>query len=73
MVGGSQLCYIVTLTNESESLTFRNTSGNEGIVVEVCAGGQYGNFPEIFCANFEKAKNIIVLFFQGKEMQETWV
>ena len=72
MVGGGPLHYVITLSDKSQNLTFRNPSGDETVTVEVCAGGQYGDFPETFCANYEQAKNIISLFFQGKERQETW-
>jgi hypothetical protein len=72
MVGGGPLCYVVTLGDGDQNLTFQNASGDQSMMVELCAGGQYGEFPETFCANREQATNVTSLFFRGQEKQEQW-
>lgn len=66
MVGGGPIYYIVTLGNADENLMLENSSGDEAKMVELCAGGQYGEYPESFCVNREQAANAVSLFFEGK-------
>ncbi|MBO9166777.1 hypothetical protein [Rhizobium sp. L245/93] len=72
MVGGGPIYYIVTLGNADENLTLENSSGDEAKMVELCAGGQYGEYPESFCVDREQAANAVSLFFQGQEQQVGW-
>jgi len=73
MVGGGPSQYIITLSDGSSNLTFYNTAGDETEVVEVCAGGQFGEFPESMCATYQQAIQVINCFFDGNEKQESWI
>jgi hypothetical protein len=72
MVGGGPLRYVVTLGNDIESLALENPGGNQSTMVELCAGGQYGDYPETICVNPEQAANAVSLFFLGLEQQLQW-
>ena len=72
MVGGGPIYYIVTLGNADENLTLENSSGDEAKMVKLCAGGQYGEYPESFCVDREQAANAVSLFFRGQEQQVGW-
>lgn len=72
MVGGGPIYYIVTLGNADENLTLENLSGDEARMVELCAGGQYGEYPETFCVSREQAANAVSLFFRRQEQQVEW-
>lgn len=72
MVGGGPLRYVVTLGNDIENLALENPRGNQFTMVELCAGGQYGDYPETICVNPEQAANAVSLFFLGLEQQLQW-
>ncbi|EJK84360.1 hypothetical protein G6L94_00725 [Agrobacterium rhizogenes] len=72
MIGGGPLRYVVTLGNDIDNLTLENMSGNQSTMVELCAGGQYGDYPETICVNPEQAANAVSLFFLGLEQQLQW-
>ena len=73
MVGGGPFRYIITLGNGVENLTFQNADGDDAIVVKLCAGGQFGEFPQTLCATHQQATQVILSFFIKKEQQESWV
>ncbi len=74
MVGGGPAQYIINLGDGSSDLTFHNTAGDETEVVELCAGGQFGEFPQSICATHEQATQVITSFFDGNEEQQVaWV
>lgn len=73
MVGGGPTQYIITLADGSSDLTFRNAAGDETKVVELCAGGQFGEFPQSICATHQQAIQVITRFFDGSERQESWI
>lgn len=73
MVGGGPIQYIITLGDGVSDLTFHNLAGDETKVVEVCAGGQFGEFPQNICATYQQAAQVITHFFDGSERQERWI
>ncbi|WFU04558.1 hypothetical protein QA648_27655 (plasmid) [Rhizobium sp. CB3171] len=72
MVGGGPIHYVVTLGNGDDNLTLENPVGNQSTIVELCAGGQYGEYSETICVGQERAVNAVSLFFQGREREEQW-
>ena len=72
MAGGGPLRYVVTLGNSDDNLTLENPSGNQSTMVELCAGGQYGEYPETVCISPEQAATAVSLFFLGRERQVQW-
>lgn len=73
MAGGGPAKFIVTLSDGSENLTLINTFGDDSVTVELCAGGQLGEFPENLCVDYEQAKNAIQLFFKNTERSAGWM
>jgi hypothetical protein len=73
MIGGGASRYIITLGNGEENLTFKNSLGDESSMVELCAGGQFGEYPESLCANYDQAAHVVSLFLNGQERLIEWV
>jgi hypothetical protein len=73
MVGGGPTQYIITLGDGLSDLTFHNLAGDETKVVELCAGGQFGEFPQSICATYQQATQVIIFFFDGTERKERWI
>lgn len=73
MVGGGPEQYVITLSDGVDNLTFCNRDGNVTEVVEICAGGQFGEFPKNISATYQQAARIINLFFSKNERQENWI
>ena len=73
MVGGGPTQYIITLSDASNNLTFHNIAGDDSQVVELCAGGQFGEFPQNICATRKQAMQVVATFFDGNESQEDWI
>jgi hypothetical protein len=73
MVGGGPAQYIITLGDGASDLTFHNIAGDEAEIVELCAGGQFGEFPQSICATHEQAIQVVTKFFDGEERQENWI
>lgn len=73
LVGGGPTYYVVTLDSEQETFTLKNKSGDPDKIISLCAGGQFGDFPENICVSQDQAKNAISLFFSLKEKQEVWI
>lgn len=73
MIGGGASRYIITLGNGEENLTFKNSLGDESNMVELCAGGQFGEYPESLCANYDQAAHVVSLFLNGQERLIEWV
>jgi hypothetical protein len=69
MVGGGPAQYIITLSDGSDNLTFCNRDGDETETIEICAGGQFGEFPKNICATYQQAARVIALFFSKNERQ----
>lgn len=72
MVGGGPSWYVVTLDDGKNSLTLQNPHGVETEMIELCAGGQYGEYPASFCVDQIYADQVIDLFFDGTEASATW-
>lgn len=73
MVGGGEECFVVTLDDGRQSSTLLNQAGREETVHEICAGGQYGEYPDTICVTRNDTAKVIDLFFEGKEMQMDWI
>lgn len=73
MVGGGPEQYVITLSDGEDNLTFCNRDGSVTEVVEICAGGQFGEFPKNISATYKQAALIIDLFFSKNERQENWI
>lgn len=72
-VGGGGADFVVTLSSQyDENFTLLNPSGDDGSVVELCAGGQFADFSRnVFVGEVEASKTIHNFFF-GKEMELNW-
>lgn len=73
MVGEGPTQYIITLGDGSSTLTFNNSAGDKTKVVELCAGGQFAEFPQSICATHQQATQVITSFLDGNERQENWI
>lgn len=72
MIGGGPSWYVVTLDDGKNSLTLQNRHGAEAEIVELCAGGQYGEYPTAYCVDQMQAAQVINLFFEKTETNESW-
>ncbi|WP_246726324.1 hypothetical protein [Rhizobium rhizogenes] len=72
MVGGGPIRYVVILGNGDDNLTLENPRGKQSTIIELCAGGQFGDYSETVCVGPERAVNAVSLFFEGREQEEQW-
>ena len=68
MIGGGSSWYVVTLNDGKKDLTLQNPTGLETEMVELCAGGQYGDYPSTICVDQKQAAQAVTLFFEGNEL-----
>ena len=73
MIGGGPIQYIITLGDGTNDFTFHTPSGKGEEMVELCAGGQFGEFPQSICATKHQAAQVIADFFDGKENKGSWL
>lgn len=73
VIGGGRSFYVVTLDGGFVSKTLKNVNSVEPQTVELCAGGQYGEYPAYFCVDETQVSKIISLFFQDVETEAVWV
>ncbi|WP_319824887.1 hypothetical protein [Thalassovita sp.] len=72
MVGGGKKHFIVTLTAPGQDLTLANDEAVEGDLIEVCAGGQFGEYPAEIVCGVEQANKAVTSFFDGSEEELRW-
>jgi hypothetical protein len=60
------------LGNGDDNLTLENPRGKQSTIIELCAGGQFGDYSETVCVGPERAVNAVSLFFEGREQEEQW-
>jgi hypothetical protein len=72
MVGGGQKHFVVTLTDDAENLTLANENAVKGGSIEVCAGGQFGEYPSEAVCNIDQAITAVTKFFDGLEADLDW-
>lgn len=73
MVGGGPRWYVATLDDGKQNLTLQNPDGLQTEIIELCAGGQYGEYPKALCVNHEQVSRAISLFFKGDEFLMQWI
>lgn len=73
MIGGGPSWYVVVLEDGKNSLTLKNLNGLETESIEICAGGQYGEYPKSLCVDKDQAQQVVRKFFEGKEEFADWV
>jgi hypothetical protein len=73
-IGGGNLFFIVTLINKSgDSKTLLKTANNtQNKMVEICAGGQFADFPDKFIVDFDVVKKVVENFYLGQEDKINW-
>jgi len=73
MVGGGKDHFVVTFTAPGQDLTLANNDAVDGDVIEVCAGGQFGEYPaEIVCVA-DQVNKAVASFFDGNEADLNWM
>ncbi|MBD9402816.1 Imm1 family immunity protein [Comamonas sp. CMM02] len=73
MIGGGPSWYIVVLNDGRNNLTLKNSHGLEAELIELCAGGQYGEYPKSMCVDEDQVQQVVRQFFEGKEDFADWV
>lgn len=73
MVGGGPLWYIVTLFDGRENFTLPNLDSKDVEFIEICAGGQFGEFSKNYCVLWSRASEVISSFFNNSEKKEIWM
>ena len=72
-VGGGGAGFIVTLSSvDDRNFTLLNPDGDDGNVVELCAGGQFAEYPRSIVVDKDEVSKAVVDFFLGKEMELNW-
>jgi hypothetical protein len=72
MIGGGPSWYVVVFDDGKKNLTLQNPIGLETEVIELCAGGQYGEYPKSFCVDQNQTEQVVKLFFDGNESHAVW-
>ena len=73
MVGGGKDYFVVTFSAPGQDLTLASDDAVEGDVIEVCAGGQFGEYPaEIVCV-VDQANKAVTSFIDGNEADLIWM
>lgn len=72
MIGGGPSWFIIVLEDEGSNLTLQNPVGAESEMIELCAGGQYGDYPKAYCVDQKQSEQTMVLFFEGNESNAAW-
>jgi len=72
MVGGGKKHFVVTLTAPGQDLTLANDEPVEGDLIEVCAGGQFGEYPADIVCGIEQANRAVTSFVDGSEPELCW-
>jgi hypothetical protein len=73
MVAGGKDHFVVTLSDGDENLVLRNPDGDESRQVELCTGGQYGDYPENICVGLSQALIVLEKFYGGLERKCDWI
>jgi hypothetical protein len=72
-VGGGPKGFIVTLSSQSgKNLTLLNVFGNDEEAVELCAGGQFSDFPLSIVVDKDLVAKAIASFFEKNEKKLEW-
>jgi len=72
MIGGGLSWYVVVFDDGKKNITLKNPVGLETEMLELCAGGQYGEYPKSFCVDQNQAEQVVKLFFEKNEFQAAW-
>ena len=67
MVGVGKISFVVTFTSETQNLTLANLAPDEGCLLEICAGGQFGEYPSEIVVGFDAAASAVLHFFANDE------
>lgn len=73
MVGGGKISFVVTFTSETQNLTLANLAPDEGCLLEICAGGQFGEYPSEIVVGFDAAASAVLHFFANDEKLLEWL
>lgn len=72
-IGGGNQFFIVTISNEnSDSKTLLNPLSNESKIIEICAGGQYADFPDKFVVDLDLINKVVKHFYVNQEEKMNW-
>lgn len=72
-VGGGAENFVVTLSSkDDDNFTLLNCSGNGDDFVELCAGGQFSDYPANIVVSKCEACSAIRDFFDRNEMRLSW-
>ena len=72
MVGGGTNHFVVTFTAPGQDLTLSNDDAVEGNLIEVCAGGQFGEYPAEIVCGADQANKAVASFFDRREADLNW-
>ena len=71
-VGGGDNGYIVTLSSKTGDNKTLYNNNNQNNTIELCAGGQYADFPEDIVVDKDTASNTVRHFFFETEITLNW-
>lgn len=71
-IGGGPSRYVVTLDSAEENLTLVNDADEEQDSFEICAGGQFSDFPASICVKQPSAKLAVDAFFRDEVQTLDW-
>ncbi len=73
MVGGGPDHFIITLQKGDRNLALKKGGENTESFVEICAGGQFGDYPGYLGNTKDTAIAAIKLFFENSEDILDWI
>ncbi|WP_163836662.1 hypothetical protein [Spartinivicinus ruber] len=72
-IGGGPDWFIVTAVSSSgKNLTLLNLGGDDSDTIELCAGGQFADFPKSIVVGKEMAKDAVLNFYEENEKILDW-
>ncbi len=73
MVGGGRQHCIVTFTGGGQNLTLASDAEAKDDLIEICASGQYGEYPAEIVCSVDQANTAVTKFYEVNEAILKWI
>ena len=73
IIGGGKNNFVITLTQNEQHLTLKSDVEANNQLIEICAGGQYGDYPNFLVQSIEQVNKTVEAFFADNECNLNWV
>lgn len=73
MIGGGDKAFVVTLDDDNVSKTLLNPIHDRYKMIELCAGGQYAEYPVSLVVEKPDAANALKCFYTNSQESLDWL